>query len=98
MFAKRSQSGYLLCFRHCTYLLEDVWITPTDGKSPRWLEDVDVREAIRAMLKRDRCEEESVRLGIEMDNLCRWFGQELLAVELALRTTSSEPHARRVPC
>jgi len=71
-------------------LMEDVWITPAESDPPRWLEDTDVRSGIRAMLKVDRCLEERRRLGWEADNLCRWFGRELSAIELALRTPSSK--------
>ena len=66
-------------------LMEDVWITPMREKKARWLEESEVREGIRAMLKQQRCLEERRRLGIEADNLCWWFGEELCAVELALR-------------
>ncbi|KAF8430674.1 hypothetical protein L210DRAFT_3417312 [Boletus edulis BED1] len=66
-------------------LMEDVWITPSIGEIPRWMNDQVVRGGIRAMLKRDRCVEEQQRLGMEADNLCRWYGNELAAVELALR-------------
>lgn len=66
-------------------LLEDVWISPCTGEVPQWLEDLDTRDGIRALLKRDRCQEEQHRLGQEADNMCRWFGRELAAVELALR-------------
>ena len=66
--------------------MEDVWITPSVGEVPRWLEDSDVRDGIRALLKRERCREEQKRLGIEADNLCRFFGDELAALELTLRT------------
>ena len=72
-----------------TILMEDVWISRTPGSLPRWLEDSDMREGIRAMLKIDQCKEERLRLGIEADNLCRWFGQELSAVETALVLPSS---------
>ncbi|KAH0832248.1 hypothetical protein J3R83DRAFT_13222, partial [Lanmaoa asiatica] len=71
-------------------LMEDVWITPSVGHIPRWMEDEDVRSGIRAMLKGDRCLEEQLRLGMEADNLCRWFGDELATVELALRTPGNE--------
>lgn len=74
--------------RNCNHLMEDVWIHPSSGDVPRWLEDLDVRDGIRAMLKLDRCSEERRRLGREADNMCRWFGQELTAIELALRTPS----------
>ena len=66
-------------------LLEDVWITCSEGEVPLWLKDPNVRSAIRAMLKIDRCCEEQLRLGMEADNLCRWFGCELCMVEFALR-------------
>ena len=71
-------------------LLEDVWISPSTGEIPRWHEDVDVREGIRAVLKTDRCLEEQRRLGTEADNMCRWFGCELCAIELAMRQPESK--------
>lgn len=71
-------------------LMEDVWITPSLGEVPRWLDDTSIRDGIRALLKRDRCREEQVRLGVEADNLCRFFGNELAALELALRSPKSE--------
>jgi hypothetical protein len=70
-------------------LMEDVWITPSVGDVPRGLEDSDIRNGIRALLKRDRCREEQIRLGIEADNLCRFFGEELAAMELAIRLPES---------
>lgn len=76
--------------RECPHLMEDVWITPCPGNIPAWLEDVDVREGIRATLKMDRCQEELRRLGSESDNLCRWFGREIGALEVAIVTPSSE--------
>jgi len=74
-------------------IMEDVWITPSTSKPPAWLEDMDVRAGIRAHLKIERCIEEQKRLGIESDNLCRWFGRELGAVELALLNESSKASA-----
>lgn len=72
-------------------LLTDVWIAQvSDAPMPRWLEDVQVRRGIRAMLTQDRCLEERRRLGNEADNLCRWYGRELAAVELAIRTPHCE--------
>jgi len=59
------------------------------GPPALWLEDRDVRTGIQAMLKVDRCLEERRCLGWEADNLCRWFGRELAAVELALRRPKS---------
>jgi hypothetical protein len=71
-------------------LMEDVWITPSVDNVPRWIEDVDVRDGIRAMLKWDRCQEEECHLGLEADNLCQWFRDELAALELALHSPSSK--------
>ncbi|KAF5332294.1 hypothetical protein D9611_008142 [Ephemerocybe angulata] len=65
-------------------LWEDVWTTRSLGKIPEWLEDAGVREGIRAMLKLDRCDEELKRLGKEADGLCRWYGEELKRIEVAL--------------
>lgn len=69
--------------------MEDVWITRSKEATPAWLENLDVREGIRAMLKVDRCLEERRRLGVEADNLLQWFGRELCALELAIATPSS---------
>ncbi len=44
------------------------------------------------MLTQDRCLEERWRLGNEADNLCRWYGRELAAVELAIRTPQCKCH------
>jgi hypothetical protein len=71
------------------YLMEDVWINPTMGPGPQWLTDANVHKGIHAMLKRDWCLEERQRLGLEADNLCQWFGRQLVAVTLALRLPSS---------
>ncbi|KZT18731.1 hypothetical protein NEOLEDRAFT_1143025, partial [Neolentinus lepideus HHB14362 ss-1] len=74
-------------------LLQDVWLEPSpDTPSPRWLIDANVRRGIRAMLKKDRCLEERRRLGIEADNMCRWFGRELAALELAIRSPGASPY------
>ena len=55
---------------------------------------MDVQAGICAILKVERCIEEQKRLGIESDNLCRWFGRELGAVELALLNESSKSPAQ----
>ncbi|KAG1879878.1 hypothetical protein F4604DRAFT_1923085 [Suillus subluteus] len=52
-------------------LMEDVWITPSVGDVPRWMEDT------------DRC------LGLEADNLCRWFRDELAVLEVALHSPAN---------
>lgn len=42
------------------------------------------------MLQLDHCIEERWRLGLEADNLCRWFGCEILAAEIASALPSSK--------
>lgn len=70
--------------------MEDVWISRRQEDMPRWLAETSVREGIRAMLKKDGCLYEHRRLGRESDSLCRWLGNELTAVELAVRTPKRE--------
>lgn len=69
--------------RSNSLLMEDVWITRSPGMIPPWLEDSNICAGIRAILQLDHCIEERWRLGIEADNLCRWFGRELLATTIA---------------
>ncbi|KAK6974534.1 hypothetical protein R3P38DRAFT_2584088 [Favolaschia claudopus] len=57
-------------------LHEDVWITPSEGPIPRWLNDEDVRDGIRSLHVLDRCAEEVIRLNSERDNLKRWLVEE----------------------
>jgi hypothetical protein len=83
-------SPQLATLRDQPGLMEDVWITRSQGEMPRWLSDPDVREGIRAMLKLDRCAEESVRLCREAVNLTRWLQHELAAVEVVLSKPSCE--------
>ena len=75
--------------RNDQLLMEDIWITPSVGEIPCWLDDKNVHAGIWAMHKCDRCLEERCRLGMEADNLCQWFGNEIAAVELTLRTPGS---------
>ncbi|KZT21004.1 hypothetical protein NEOLEDRAFT_1158394 [Neolentinus lepideus HHB14362 ss-1] len=76
----------LTVLRDDPVLLQDVWIEPcTHAVLPQWLYDANVCIGIHAVLKLDRCVEECWRLGLEANNLCRWFGHELAAVELAVR-------------
>ena len=72
------------------FLMEDIWIMPTKGWTPCWMEDQAVHDGIHAMLKRDWCLEEQCRLGIEADNLCQWYSAELAALELAMHTSESK--------
>lgn len=69
-------------------LMEDVLVTPTPNEARQWLGDPQVREGVQALLKKQRCREERLRLANEADNLCRWFGREIMAVEVAIRKPS----------
>ncbi len=80
----------LVALRQHPRLMEDVWIAPAvNSAPPRWLEDSNVRAGILAYHKSSRCQEEKKRCGIEADNMCRWFGEELAAIEVALRLPQS---------
>jgi hypothetical protein len=84
-------STQLATLRDQPGLMEDVWVSPSPLKVPRWLDDPDVREGIRAMLKQDRCDEESRRLRCEADNVSGWLRREMAAVYLALCMPSCKP-------
>ncbi|EIW84350.1 hypothetical protein CONPUDRAFT_50174 [Coniophora puteana RWD-64-598 SS2] len=73
-------------------LMEDVWISRSAEEIPRWLEDVDVRDGIRAMLKLKRCEEEKVRLRRESENLCVWLAEELTTASIAMTQAAESPY------
>ncbi|KAF7972323.1 hypothetical protein HWV62_18424 [Athelia sp. TMB] len=66
-------------------LMEDVWISREHERIPRWLDDANVRDGIRALMKHDRCLEERRRLGLEADHMCAQLGRELAEVELAIQ-------------
>lgn len=71
--------------------MQDVWISSTPAeKPPEWLESSAVREGIHAMHMRDRSLEERRRCGQEADNMCHWFGDELIALDIALHLPESE--------
>ena len=76
--------------REDSSLLADVWVTRVSQPTPRWLCDVLVRKGIQAVLAKDRCLEERRRLEMEADNLCRSYGRDLAAVELAMRNPDSQ--------
>ncbi|KAJ8496330.1 hypothetical protein ONZ45_g12496 [Pleurotus djamor] len=65
-------------------LMEDVWIDEVRDP-PRWLTEPAVRRGIRAMMKKDRCDEETARLSLEADNMCHWLAREIAATEYALQ-------------
>ncbi|KAL4068920.1 hypothetical protein V8B97DRAFT_2024580 [Scleroderma yunnanense] len=70
----------------------DVWITPSNGQIPQWLENADIRNEIWALLKCDCCQEEQHHLGMEADNMCKWFHCELSTIELALHLPENLMH------
>ncbi|KAJ7764550.1 hypothetical protein DFH07DRAFT_770409 [Mycena maculata] len=72
-------------------LHEDIWITPSEGPIPRWLNDEDVRDGIRSLHLADRCAEEVVRLNLERDNLRRWLVEEQRVVTRAIEMTPDSP-------
>ena len=72
-------------------LLQDVWVTPSvDVQAPKWLANPNVRKAITANHREARSLEEIRRCGMEADNMCRWFGDELLNIEVAIRLPQSK--------
>ncbi|KAJ2934713.1 hypothetical protein H1R20_g2362, partial [Candolleomyces eurysporus] len=72
-----------------TSLMENVWIEPVTDDSHRWVHDQDVRDGIRAMLRLKRCREERRRLGVEADNMLRWYQRELQAISAAIDDPSN---------
>jgi hypothetical protein len=54
------------------------------AQPPLWLSSEGVRQGIRHLLERDRCEEEEVRLGRERRALQEWFREEWQANRMAL--------------
>ena len=88
-------STELNILRDDPYLMEDVWIDPSEGAPPRWLEDSSVRKGIKALLKIDRTKEEERHLKQEAGNICSWFGWELAAIHVALHTSASESRTKR---
>ncbi|KAJ7727050.1 hypothetical protein B0H14DRAFT_2410313 [Mycena olivaceomarginata] len=70
-------------------LHEDVWIEPCVGRIPRWLDDENVRDGIRALHVFDRCREEGARLNAERCNLRGWLEQELAIVSRAIEMSTA---------
>ncbi|KAJ6489999.1 hypothetical protein C8R45DRAFT_769079, partial [Mycena sanguinolenta] len=70
-------------------LAEDVWITPSTGPIPRWLDDDNVRDGIRSLHCADRCAEEAVQLNLERENLRRWLDEERAIVLRAMNSSTS---------
>ncbi|KAF9522746.1 hypothetical protein CPB83DRAFT_776590, partial [Crepidotus variabilis] len=70
-------------------LMEDVWITPPHVDPPQWLDNSNVKAGIQAIRSIDRSEEEEIRLGFEVSNMCQSHGRELAAVDVALLQNES---------
>ncbi|KAG6912942.1 hypothetical protein DXG01_010921, partial [Tephrocybe rancida] len=58
----------------------------TPAALPPWLADEDMRAGIKALLERDRCIEEEVRLRHECRSMRVWLSEEWCIVNLALGT------------
>ncbi|KAJ7174941.1 hypothetical protein C8R46DRAFT_832782, partial [Mycena filopes] len=78
-------SSQLNGLRSDTSLHEDVWITPSEGEIPRWLNDADIRDGISALHSADRCAEETRRLEVERTNMAAWLTQEIAIVAEAIQ-------------
>jgi len=76
-------------------LMEDVWITQTEGRIPQWLQDPDVQNGIQVMIKAEQCQEERQRLMDEAANLTKWFTEELTVIDGALSVSSSKSQSSR---
>ena len=59
---------------------QDLGLDEEDEEPPVWLTDDRVRSGIRAMLQKDRCEEEAPRLLRERRHLQMWFATEWIVV------------------
>jgi hypothetical protein len=55
---------------------QDVGLDDDFKQPPMWLSNEGVRQGIRHLLERDRCEEEQVRLARERRALQEWFQEE----------------------
>ncbi|KAJ7937973.1 hypothetical protein B0H13DRAFT_1851925 [Mycena leptocephala] len=76
-------------------LHEDVWITPSQGRIHRWLDDEDVRDGIRSLHSFDRCGEEAIRLNQEQRNIHHWLEQELAIIAHTIQTDPTLEFALR---
>jgi hypothetical protein len=72
---------------HCNdpSLYQDLWVYPTLGRVPRWMDDADVRNGIRSVHIIDRCVEETVRLKLECASVSRWLQNKLELVARPFR-------------
>ncbi|KAJ3554830.1 hypothetical protein NM688_g2903 [Phlebia brevispora] len=80
----------LIALRDDPHFMEDVWIAPSaTADPPRWLQDENIRHGILSMHRRLRSVEEKERCAEEAQNMCLWYGEELAAIEVALRLPSN---------
>ncbi|KAF4568584.1 hypothetical protein EYR40_010011 [Pleurotus pulmonarius] len=87
----------LSALRDAQVLMEDIWITPYEVRIPRWLENVDIRNGIRAVQRVDRCTEEAKRLECEAQHLCLWLAAEAAAVRRAITDVTVAPGSLSTP-
>ncbi|KAF7339251.1 ULP-PROTEASE domain-containing protein [Mycena venus] len=77
-----------LCLSDPT-LYEDVCISPSPGRIPRWLNDDDVHNGIWSLHIINRCREEAFRLNLDRANLRVWLNEELSIVDNTLASHSN---------
>ncbi|KAG2336534.1 hypothetical protein BDR05DRAFT_896595, partial [Suillus weaverae] len=65
-------------------LMQDVWVTPLMKEVPCWLEDLDIRNEIHALLKCDYCRKEQICLGEKTKILCWFLENQLTMLELSI--------------
>ncbi|KAJ7206085.1 hypothetical protein GGX14DRAFT_551559 [Mycena pura] len=77
-------------------LHEDVWVTPSEGNIPRWLDDEDVRQGIQSIHAVDRCVEEDRRLGLERVNMWQWLEQEFAIARTIETAAGASPSSELI--
>ncbi|KAJ3990653.1 hypothetical protein F5050DRAFT_1813708 [Lentinula boryana] len=65
---------------------------------PLWLSNEKIREGIRALLDRDRCEEERGRLLAERDAMQQWFHEEWQVLESVAESAGMFSHVLVFVC
>lgn len=72
---------------------DDIWLDiglgyeldeQLNGTPPLWLSSDAVRGGIRALLERDRCEEEKIALCSERNSMQEWFSEEWAVAQAAV--------------
>ncbi|KAJ7441391.1 hypothetical protein B0H11DRAFT_1749809 [Mycena galericulata] len=70
---------------------QDLGLDDEDSTPPLWLSNDNVRSGIRALLTKDRCEEEAPRLLRERGHLQTWFSREWKTVREAISLSEEAP-------